>query len=736
VSDGSAPARPPLSPGNHDLAAGATSVLVPTRRPRPPIGPDGPPSSDPGKLLDRVIAAIPGGEDRPQQREMTAAVHRAFVDGTHLAVQGPTGVGKSIAYLLPAVVAAQKGVRTVVVTSSKALQDQLASVELPFLQATLGDAFTYAVLKGRSNYVCEAAASEARVQIAGADQQGLDLGLPTERHEVDLSDGDLRDEVDLILEWAETTATGDMAELPTTPHWKAWSAVSVGPGECVGASKCSFASDCWSEQARAAAEEADIVVVNAHLYGAHIQTGGTLLPPHTQVVIDEAHEFEDSIVGSLSVELTEGRLANLARVHDRCVAGDEKVATTLRRAGEMLEACLEGAAGSAPVAAAGQVPVDGTSSATVRSGYGTVRLHDGLSEDLAAAVSGAAAAADRALNSLRVAARNAGESNAKHRIDRAIRTAESVVNDTQSLLGKLGPGTVLWVEPTRGYRHALRLTRIDVAATLRARAWDDEDLTVVCCSATLDQGTARRLGLDAEFVAVASPFNFRDNAVLYVPKLHKPTHQDWPEQVADEIEHLIRACNGRTLALFTSTRMLRATVERCRERLDGFTLLAQGDAPNPVLQEQFVADEHTCLFATASFWTGMSSPGTTCSAVVLDKIPFPVPSDPIVEARCDLVGDAAFMEVSVPAAGMQLAQGVGRLIRTATDRGVVTVCDPRLAEARYRNRMLDLLPPMRRVRNRDFVDRFIAELQLDGPADAVVGGVVDLAADAAEPSVA
>ena len=683
------------------MSAGPTATA-----PRPEIRLPPPLSAaelDPGTLLDRVIAAIPGGEDRPQQREMTQAVHAAFRSGSHLAIQGPTGVGKSIAYLLPAIVAARRGVRTVVVTSSKALQDQLASVELPFLHQTLGGTFTYAVLKGRSNYLCEAAASEARQQLVGADQQGFDLGLPTATGPA-LDDDEVRAQVERLLEWAGSTTSGDMAELDVTPDWAAWSTVSVSPGECVGASKCDFAADCWSERARARAEDADIVVVNAHLYGAHIQTGGTLLPPHAQVVIDEAHEFEDSIVGSLSVELTEGRLANLARVHDRCIAGDDKVARTLRGAGEVLEAALEGIAGT------GVEPPPGT---PPRTGMGTVRLPDGLDDTLRAAVSTAAAAADRALNSLRAAAKNAGESTAKHRIERAVRTAEAVVNDAQSLLGTLGPGTVLWVEPTRGHRHALRLTRIDVAATLRARAWDDEELTVVCCSATLDRGTARRLGLDAEFVAVESPFNFREHAVLYVPKLHKPNHPDWPDEVAEVVEHLIRKCHGRTLALFTSTRMLRATVERCRERLDGFTILAQGDAPNPVLQEQFVREEHTSLFATASFWTGMSSPGTTCSAVVLDKIPFPVPSDPIVEARCDLVGDAAFGEVSVPAAGMQLAQGVGRLIRTAEDRGVVAVCDPRLAEARYRNRMLDVLPPMRRARNRDFVDRFIDALELD-----------------------
>ncbi len=336
-----------------------------------------------------------------------------------------------------------------------------------------------------------------------------------------------------------------------------------------------------------------------------------------------------------------------------------------------------------------------------------------------AVVSTVAAAADRALNSLRRAAKHAGQTNARHRLDRAVRVAEGVLGDAQSLLGSQGAGTVCWVESTRNGRHALRLTRIDIAATLRARAWEDSGLTVVCCSATLDRGTAKRLGLDAEYLAVDSPFDFREQAVLYVPKLSRPNHPDWPEQVAGVITHLIEQLDGRTLALFTSNRMLRETVERCREALPDMTILSQGDAPNPVLQRRFLAEEHSCLFATASFWTGMSSPGTTCSAVVLDKIPFPVPSDPIVEARSELVGDQrAFMEVSVPAAGMQLAQGVGRLIRTATDRGVVAVCDPRLAEARYRDQILELLPPMRRVRNADFVDRFIASLELDGPSSA------------------
>lgn len=674
------------------------------------------PAPSPAELLDQVIRAIPGGEPRPSQREMTEAVHRAFATHRHLAVQGPTGVGKSLAYLIPAVAAARSDIRTVVVTSSRALQDQLAKVDLPFLASVLDEPFTFAVLKGRSNYLCEAAASEVRVQIrGGASQQQLDVGTGGGVGS-ELDDERLREELTRILDWADVTSTGDLAELAEAPHHAAWSAVSVGPGECVGASRCSFAEDCWSEQAREAAEAADIVVVNAHLYGAHISTGGALLPPHTQLVIDEAHEFEDSIVGSLGIELTEGRLANLAKVHDRCVADSDVVAKSLRSAGTMLDATLEGllAAGADRTAA-------------------TQRLTEGLPADLAKAVSTAASAADRALNSLRAAAKSAGDSPVRHRIDRAVRTAESVLTDAQALLAEHGPGTVCWVEPTRTGRRALKLTRIDVAATLRARAWDDSDLTVVCCSATLDRGTARRLGLDAEFLAVDSPFNFREAAVLYVPKIVRPSHPDWPEQVARVVEHLIRACDGRTLALFTSNRMLRATVDRCRELLPDHTLLAQGDAPNPVLQQRFLEDEHASLFATASFWTGMSSPGTTCSAVVLDKIPFPVPTDPIVEARGELVGaDRAFSEVSVPAAGMQLAQGVGRLIRNASDRGVVAVCDSRLAEARYRERILGLLPPMRRARNRDFVDRFVDDLAL--PRRQPVADEPDTVVSAATPT--
>jgi ATP-dependent DNA helicase DinG len=681
---------------------------------------------DPLELLDQVVAAIPGGEDRPQQRRMVEEVQRAFLGGSHLAVQGPTGVGKSMAYLLPAISAAPRGVRTVVVTSSRALQDQLGRTDLPFLADAVDVPFTFAVLKGRANYLCLAALGEVRVQLRGTpEQQALELGLVDGAGDAPLDDGlasgPLRDEVEALLDWAEVTESGDQAELTDAPSDRAWAAVSVGPGECVGAARCAHAERCFSEAARRRAEEADIVVVNAHLYAAHVETGGALLPDHEQLVIDEAHEFEDAMVGALGVQVGGGRLRHLARVHDRCVAGEAAVGVGLASAAEDLDDALAAALADA---------LDDH-----RSG----RLHGDLPAGSTEALATARLAVDRALTSLRSTAKAAADtraSSARHRVERGVRTAESLADAIDAISASLQPGQVRWVteQPSRaGPRHVLQLTRIDIGATLRARAWEPEHggddaavdvggadggtaphrLTVVLCSATLDPGTAGRLGLDARFVAVDSPFDFRTSALLYVPPMPRPSADAWPDAVADEVEHIVRTCGGRTLALFTSHRMLRATVAAVRDRLPGWPILAQGDAPNPVLQRRFLDDEHASLFATASFWTGISSPGPTCSAVVVDKIPFPVPTDPIVEARCDLVGDQhAFAQVSVPAAGMQLAQGVGRLIRTSSDRGVVAVLDPRLAEARYRRRILDLLPRMKRTRDRADVDAFVEGLGL------------------------
>lgn len=657
------------------------------------------------ELLGRVIAALPAGEDRPQQRTMVEAVMDAFRNDANLAVQGPTGVGKSVGYLLPAVVRAAEGHRTVVVTSSKALQDQLGRTDLPFLSGVTGRALRFEVLKGRSNYLCRAAVAETAAQFGrGTEQQSLDLPGIGDR----TVDEELSGEVTELLKWAEATTSGEQGDLDVTPSDAAWATVSVGPGECVGPSRCAYADECFSEQARERAGYADIVVVNAHLYAAHIQSGCQLLPEHDQLVIDEAHEFEDAMVGALGVSITGWRLRNLVRIHDRCVAGSPTIGMALGRAADLLDDALADALRAA---------VDD---------HGSGRLHGALPEALGAALNDADLAVDAATRSLRdtmKAAGNAEQSVAAHRFERAIRTSETVSEALHLLGATLGPGQVRWIAEGRGGRCSLQLTRIDVADTLRSLAWDrsaDDDgpdgdaPTVILCSATLDPATAERLGLDARYLAVDSPFDFRRNTILYVPRLPRPTASEWPGSVAAELTHIIERCKGRTLALFTSHRMLRLTVDAVRRALPAMVVLAQGDAPNPVLQRQFLDDEHASLFATASFWTGISSPGTTCSAVVVDRIPFPVPSDPIVEARCDAVGsERAFAEVSVPAAAVQLAQGVGRLIRTSTDRGVVAVLDPRLAEARYRARILERLPHMKRSRERAELDAFIDSLGLD-----------------------
>ena len=678
---------------------------------------------DPLDLLGRIVAALPDGEDRPQQRDMVAAVDAALRSGEHLAVQGPTGVGKSIAYLLPVIAAAERGARTVVVTSSRALQDQLGRVDLPFLSELLGGGFTFEVLKGRNNYVCQAAVAETVVRLGNAPDE-LDLGDAT----ASLRAGPLADELEELVGWATTSATGERAELEVEPSDEAWAAISVGAGECPGASRCDHAADCFSEQARERAGVADVVVVNAHLYAAHLQAGRMLLGDHDVLVIDEAHEFEDAMVGALGVSVGPGRLRALARTFLRNVAESPGGAGGLEAAADELDASLRDAHSDAH--------------AEHRSG----RLRGDLPEELAHALADARIAVDAATNALldvAKAARESSRATARHQLERAVRSAESLSDDLDSITGTLAAGQVRWISESATGRLQLQLTRIDIADALRATAWEIDPVadgamtgdataavgeassdtrdapgadapTVILCSATLDPGTARRLGLDARFVAIDTPFDFRSNGLLYVPRLPRPSADAWPDAVVEELAHVLELAGGRTLALFTSHRMLRRTVAEVRDRLPDHRILAQGDAPTRALQREFLDDEHASLFATASFWTGISSPGATCSAVVIDKIPFPVPTDPIVEARCEAVGDArAFAEVSVPAAGMQLAQGVGRLIRTATDRGVVAVLDPRLAESGYRKRILDLLPPMRRTRDRSDLDAFIGSLELD-----------------------
>ncbi|HVF73963.1 MAG TPA: ATP-dependent DNA helicase [Acidimicrobiales bacterium] len=610
--------------------------------------------------MQRVVGALGAGEDRPGQREMAEAVAAAISEERHLVVQAGTGTGKSLAYLVPALLS---GKRVVVATATKALQDQLANKDLPFLAAHLGAPFEFAVVKGRSNYLCR---QRAREVMGGDDQLELDDNV-----------GDLGREIAQLIEWGRTSATGDRAELSFEPKPRAWAGVSVNAMDCPGASRCPSGEDCFAEQARQRAEVADVIVVNTHLYGAHLASGGHVLPEHDVVVFDEAHELEDIAAASLGLELGAGRFRSLVR-NARAVVdpADMPALDELDGAGLRLENAL--------------APFRGK------------RLPSGLGAEVADVVRLAGERAAKALSAIRK-----GEPDDPKRA-RAMQAAGHLSGDLAFVLEERA-GYVSWVE---GPAHApvLRIAPIDVGELLADRLWDS--VTAVLTSATIPPALGARLGLPPDghtVLDVGSPFPYAEHAMLYcAAHLPDPRAASYEAALHEELEALLRLAGGRTLALFTSWRAMQAAAEALRDKVP-WTVLTQSDLPKPALIEAFSADEHACLFATMGFWQGIDVPGVSLSQVVIDRIPFPRPDEPLMQARRDRARAAAFREVDLPRAATMLAQGAGRLIRSSSDRGVVAVLDPRLAKANYRWDLVRALPPMRRTRHRADVEAFLAE---------------------------
>ncbi len=666
---------------------------------------------DVSAVLAQVAAGLPGGgEEREGQRRMAVAVERAIAEERHLVVQAGTGTGKSLAYLVPAVLS---GRRTVVATATKALQDQLAGNDLPALSAAIGAGFSFAVLKGRSNYLCRQRVTE----IGGGGEQ---MTLPTDTGDPPDPDdnlgaeepvaaprpgdaGRLGDQLRQLVRWAGTTVTGDRAELGFEPSRQAWAMVSTTARECPGAFRCPSGHDCFAEDARSRAAEADVVVVNTHLYGAHLASGGAVLPPHDVVVFDEAHEVEDVMTDSLGVDVAPGRFRALAAstrpLLDPDTPGAAEAADALSEVGEALQRTLRPLAGqrllrrdlqtgAAPPGGGDRAPAAGDT-------------------ELAGVVALAAGRVDRLLDHLRRAERELGEdgpAGARSRRDRALLAAGHLAADL-ARLGALTDDEVAWVDGS-GTAPSLRVAPIDVAPLLSERLWDE--VTGVLTSATLPLGLPARLGLPTtEVLDVGSPFDYRGHAMLYVarslPDRRRPESEP---ALHDELERLVNAAGGRTLALFTSWRAMHAAVDALRHRL-AVPLLSQSDLPKPALVEAFRDSEPTCLFATLGFWQGVDLPGRTLSLVTIDRIPFPRPNDPVFEARRERAGPGAFAAVDLPRAGTLLAQGAGRLIRSSEDRGVVAVLDSRLATASYRGALLARVPPMRRSVDRTEVEGFL-----------------------------
>jgi len=702
-------------------------------------------SDEVADALARVTGALPsGGEDRPGQVQMARAVARAIATGRHLVVQAGTGTGKSLAYLVPAVVS---GKRTVVATATKALQDQLAERDLPAVSRALGRPVSFAVLKGRANYLCLERAAEVagggvqQVLNPAADEPDAERGGPPGQGETAADAAGLAADVRRLLAWSRSTRTGDRGDLDFEPRERAWAMLSVGARDCPGASRCPEGERCFAERARRRAGEADVVIVNTHLYGAHLASGGAVLPPHDVVVFDEAHEIEDVMTQSLGVDVAPGRLRAL-HASARALVGDGAEPTGLDDVAARLRSLLAPHVGRRVLTArAGAHPHGDRRApprpARVRTGTGTgpARTFFGRSldgpddpdhgpddpdpgpDDPDPQLRPLLELASQRLERLRArfgALGDAAGTGAEDSLGRSARRTRALVaaghleEDVRRLLAP-ADGEVAWVDGTPE-APVLRLSPVDVGPLL-GPLWGS--VPAVLTSATVPPRLAATLRLDefeVDHLDVGSPFDYRSHSLLYVARhLPDPRRPGAEQAVRDELEVLISAAGGRTLALFTSRRAATEAAGALAERLP-FTVLVQGTLPKGRLLERFAEEETSCLFATLGFWQGVDVPGRSLSLVALDRLPFGRPGDPLLDARRERAGEQAFSTVDLPRAATLLAQGVGRLIRNTTDRGVVAVLDPRLATARYRTALLAALPPMRRTVERTAVVAFLDEI--------------------------
>lgn len=623
------------------------------------------------ELLSTAVAAL-GGQERAGQVQMAEAVTAAMESGEHLLVQAGTGTGKSLAYLVPSLLHEE---RVVVATATLALQHQLVERDLPRLvdavkaQTSLeGVDTSYAVLKGRSNYACL-----HRIREGVPDDQGALVELP---------EGSLGKKVLELRAWAEEEAeqsgSGERDNAPRHTD-KEWRQVSVNHRECLGAAKCPFGQECFAERAKEKAHRSHLIVTNHSLLAIDAIEGVPMIPEYGVVVIDEAHELTTRVTQAATDELWAAEVERAARRSQRHVDGSE--ADDLADAADALRSAIN----EARPGRFDRIPDD--------LGDALVLVRDAARACLSAYPKATDASSD--------SGQDAALQQSKGAVQEVFATAERMAADLDT--------DVLWMsEGTERMPPRLCVAPLQVWGPMRDKLLTDK--TVVFTSATLmlggDFGTvARSVGLkqdDTEMpwrgLDVGSPFDYGRQAILYVARhLPQPGRDGMNKAVLDEIVELVDAADGRTLGLFSSRRAAEAAAEVVRERLPHLTTLAQGDAQLPELAAQFVGDPHTCLFGTLSLWQGLDVPGDTCQLVLIDRIPFPRPDDPLLSARqkaADEAGGNGFMQVAATHAALLLAQGAGRLIRTHTDRGVVAVLDPRLATARYGGFLKSSLPPM------------------------------------------
>ena len=641
-------------------------------------------------LLDEAVAAT-GGQNRAGQRTMVAHVAQALELQRHLLVQAGTGTGKSLGYLVPALARVGESDQPIVVaTATLALQAQIVNRDIPRLLQALEprpeSQAQVALLKGRNNYLC---------------LHKLEGGYPEDEpdalFDMPSSTSRVGEEVVRLREWADRTETGDRDELKPGVSDRAWAQVSVSAAECLGR-RCPLVEECFSEMARGRAAEADIVITNHALLAINAFEGMKVLPEHETVIIDEAHELVDRVTGAVSGSLTVAmvrRAARSVKKHSKADSG------ALEMAAGTLETAFEGLAEG---------------------------LLKGLDGRLLTAISAVNDAARTALSDTKPDGQD---------VDAGLQMARSRVSEVHDMSSRIleasGEQDVLWISRQGGWENGryvaasdtdpatLNIAPLSVGLQLRDGLFADR--TVILTSATLTVGdsfdvAAGALGLQGEgaprwtSIDVGSPFDYRKQGIMYVAGDLKPPGFGVHEGQLERLRELCEASEGGALGLFSSKRAAERAAEYMREHSD-LNILLQGESSLKALVEEFSEDVDSCLFGTMSLWQGVDVPGDSCRLVVMDRIPFPRPDDPIAQARTEAVNrhrGNGFMAVSAHHAAIRMAQGAGRLIRSVSDRGVVAVLDSRVATKRYGGFLMKAMPPMWSTQNKAAVTGALARL--------------------------